>query len=92
MSTSKWSVLLAILIVLLLPGLAVQVQPDLPAAPAGALIAEDATAQPVVLDSRLSAVVGVERGRAARRPGTQCCHIPGWRCSVRWHRSDYCDR
>jgi hypothetical protein len=57
MSTSKWSVLLAILIVLLLPGLAVQAQPDSPAAPAGALIAEDATAQPVALDQGLPSLV-----------------------------------
>lgn len=57
MSTSKWSALLAVLIVLLLPGQAVQAQPVSPTAPSGALIAEDAAAQPVALDEGLPSLV-----------------------------------
>lgn len=57
MSTSKWSALLVVLIVLLLAGQAVQAQPGSPTAPSGALIAEDAAAPLVALDEGLPSLV-----------------------------------
>lgn len=57
MSTSKWSALLVILMILLLPGQAVQAQPGSTAAPSGALNAEDATVQPGALDEGLPSLV-----------------------------------